>query len=151
VATRLQGDRLRCVPIQDRLSDLQSLAAIDAQVLGVSRERHHRFLIGDSALNGVLLYDADVCVGYAYVARGGHIGPLAVAQPDAMGTAFRTALGLATETPAEQVSAFLPGSANTALSLAIAHGMRITFPMVLMSERDFGGWSQYLPRNPGFM
>ncbi|MEA2950290.1 MAG: hypothetical protein QOI40_5620, partial [Alphaproteobacteria bacterium] len=27
----------------------------------------------------------------------------------------------------------------------------ITFPMVLMSTRDFGYWTQYLPRNPGFM
>lgn len=151
VATRLQGAPLRCVPIRDRDSDLQRMAAIDARVLGVSRERHHRFLIGDSALNGVLLYDGDVCAGYAYVASGGHIGPLAVAQPDAMGAAFRTALGLAAETQAEQVSAFLPASANAALSFAIAHGMRITFPMVLMSERDFGAWRQYLPRNPGFM
>jgi hypothetical protein len=25
------------------------------------------------------------------------------------------------------------------------------FPMVLVSTRDFGVWTQYLPRNPGFM
>ena len=30
-------------------------------------------------------------------------------------------------------------------------GMRITVPMVLMSTRDFGDWTGYLPRNPGFM
>jgi hypothetical protein len=29
--------------------------------------------------------------------------------------------------------------------------MRITLPMVLMSSRSVGDWSQYLPRNPGFM
>jgi hypothetical protein len=27
--------------------------------------------------------------------------------------------------------------------------MRITFPMLLMSTRDFGDWTGYLPRNPG--
>jgi hypothetical protein len=31
------------------------------------------------------------------------------------------------------------------------HGMKITTPMVLMSTHDFGNWTQYLPRNPGFM
>jgi hypothetical protein len=38
-----------------------------------------------------------------------------------------------------------------ALSIAVDHGMRITFPMVLVSTNDFGNWPQYLPRNPGFM
>ena len=35
--------------------------------------------------------------------------------------------------------------------LAIQHGMRIAFPMVLLSTREFGDWTRYLPRNPGFM
>jgi hypothetical protein len=26
-----------------------------------------------------------------------------------------------------------------------------TIPMVLMSTNDFGNWTRYLPRNPGFM
>jgi len=40
---------------------------------------------------------------------------------------------------------------SDALSVAVEHGMRITFPMVLVSARDFGDWARYLPRNPGFM
>ena len=151
LAARLPDAPLRCVPIEDNPAHLQSLAAIDERVLGFSREKHHRFLINDGALKGNLLYDGDDCAGYAYIAPGGHVGPLAVAKPGAMSAAFRTALRLAADTEAAQVSAFLPGSADAALAVAIAHGMRITFPMVLMSERDFGVWSQYLPRNPGFM
>ena len=27
----------------------------------------------------------------------------------------------------------------------------ITFPMVLVSDREFGDWRRYLPRGPGFM
>jgi hypothetical protein len=38
-----------------------------------------------------------------------------------------------------------------ALSTAVELGMRIRFPMLLMSTRDFGDWAGYLPRNPGFM
>ena len=47
--------------------------------------------------------------------------------------------------------AFLPGTSEAALTLAMEYGMRITFPMMLMSARPFGDWSVYLPRNPGFM
>jgi ribosomal protein S18 acetylase RimI-like enzyme len=147
---RLTGSQFRCVALEDAALHLRNLAEIDARTLGVSREKHHRYLIKDKATKGILLYDGNACVGYAYIADG-HIGPLAVAQPDAMSTAFRTALVVATEKGASQVSAFLPGASNAALTVAVEHGMRITLPMVLMSTRDFGDWTQYLPRNPGFM
>ena len=108
-------------------------------------------MIGDSATRGVMLYAGDDCVGYAYVATDGHIGPLAVTQRTALGAAFRTALNLAANSGSSQVSAFLPGTSDAALSIAVEHGMRITLPMVLMSAHHFGDWTQYLPRNPGFM
>ncbi len=147
---RLQSSQLRCVPLQNTASHLQSLAQIDAQALGLSRKKHHRFLITNNAMRGVALYAGDDCIGYAYVSSDGHVGPLAVAQPNAMGAAFRTALNLAVESGCEQVSGFLNGTSD-APSIAVEHGMRITIPMVLMSTRDFGNWPQYLPRNPGFM
>lgn len=148
---RLQGELLRCLPLEETASHLRTLAGIDTRALSVSREKHHRFLINDPATRGVSLHFGDDCVGYAYVSADGHIGPLAVVQPDVLGTAFRTALSLAAEAGSAQVSAFLPGTSDTALSTAVAHGMRITFPMVLMSTRAFADWTQYLPRNPGFM
>jgi ribosomal protein S18 acetylase RimI-like enzyme len=148
---RLQGTQFRYMPLDETASNLHSLARIDARALGVSREKHHRYLINDSATRGVSLYAGDDCVGYVYISTDGHIGPLAVAQPDALGTAFRTALNLAAQSGSSQVSAFLPGTSEAALSTAVEHGMRITFPMLLMSMRDFGDWTRYLPRNPGFM
>jgi ribosomal protein S18 acetylase RimI-like enzyme len=148
---RLQGAQFRHAPLEETASDLKSLAEIDGRVLGVSREKHHRYLINDSATRGVGLYAGDDCVGYAYVSSSGHIGPLAVLHPNALATAFRTAMALAAENGASRVSAFLPGVSETALSIAVEHGMRITFPMLLMSTRDFGDWAGYLPRNPGFM
>jgi hypothetical protein len=118
--------------------------------LGVSREKHHSYLLDDATMRGVLLHDNGECIGYAYVSATGHVGPLAVAQARRMGAAFRTALDLAAASGAAQVSAFLPG-ASEALGIAVEHGLRITFPMVLLSSRDFGDWTRYLPRNPGFM
>jgi ribosomal protein S18 acetylase RimI-like enzyme len=147
----LQGPQFRHVPLKETASDLHNLAQIDARVLGVSREKHHRYLINDKATRGVGLWTGDDCVGYAYISSGGHVGPLAVARPDALGTAFRTALTLAAESGSSNVSAFLPGTCEAALRTAVEHGMRITFPMLLMSSHDFGDWTGYLPRNPGFM
>lgn len=146
---RLRDAPLRCVSIESTSAHLDRLAEIDARALGVSREKHHRYLIGDRATSGNLMYAGDDCVGYAYVADG-HIGPLAVIQRSAVSAAFRTALSLAAESGSSQVSAFLPGT-NDALPIAIEHGMRITLPMVLMSNNDLGDWSLYLPRNPGLM
>ncbi|HWB45716.1 MAG TPA: GNAT family N-acetyltransferase [Hyphomicrobiaceae bacterium] len=151
LAGRLEGPDLRCEALEGTASQMRTLAEIDARALGVSREKHHRFLINDPATRGVGLYSGEACVGYAYVSAEGHVGPLAVAEPDALGPAFQTALSLASEAGTSRVTAFLPGGNDAALGAAVAHGMRITFPMVMMSTRAFPDWTQYLPRNPGFM
>lgn len=126
------------------------LARIDVSALGVSREKHHRYLLGDSATSGFIIHAGSGCVGYVYISDG-HIGPLAVGCPGAMGGAFAAALSFAARSNAQTISAFLPGASEPALKAAIDHGMRITFPMLLMSSRQFGNWNSYLPRNPGFM
>ncbi len=148
--THLQGDKVRSTPIEPTASHLKILAQLDISALGISREKHHRYLLDDGTMKGFLLHDGDACMGYAYVSATGHVGPLAVAQASGMDAAFRTALDLAAAGGAAQVSAFLPG-VSEALGIAVEHGMRITFPMVLVSTRDFGDWTRYLPRNPGFM
>ena len=148
---RLQGAQLDHAPVGTERSELEKLGQFDLCALGVSREKHHSYLIGENITRGVFLYEGRDCIGYAYISSDGHIGPLAVARPEMLGTAFTTALRLAAEGHSEQVSAFLPGTCDAALALAVQHGMRITFPMVLMSSRSVGDWTQYLPRNPGFM
>ncbi len=148
---RLKDAQLRYAPLEDKASHLHSLTHIDEQVLGVAREKHHRHLINESGTRGVIFYTEDDCVGYAYISPEGHIGPLGVAEPKILGAAFKTALHLAANAASSRVSAFLPGTSDVTLSIAAEHGMRITFPMVLVSTHDFGNWAQYLPRNPGFM
>jgi hypothetical protein len=146
----LGTSRLRAEPLDDAPSRLRDLADIDRHALGVSREKHHRYLLADGDTRGVGLFDGRRCVGYAYVSRTGHIGPLAVTDA-ALPGAFGTALRLAADAGAAHVSAFLPGTATGALGLAVEHRMRITLPMVLMANDGFGHWTRYLPRNPGFM
>jgi hypothetical protein len=148
--SRLQGDKLRCTPIEPTASHLKTLAQLDVSTLGISREKHHRYLLNDGTMKGVLFNNGGDPMGYAYISATGHVGPLAVAQAGGMGAAFRTALDLAAAAGAAQVSAFLPGVSES-LGIAVEHGMRISLPMVLVSTRDFGDWTRYLPRNPGFM
>lgn len=142
--------RLKTSPLAT--AHLADLVRLDGQAIGVDREKHHRFLLSDSGMSGFLLSaeNGDVA-GYAYVSAGGHIGPVAVSQPALLGPALETAIGLAMGGGAAQVSALLPGSSDAALTVALQHGMRIAFPMVLACTSGFGDWRQYLPRNPGFM
>jgi GNAT superfamily N-acetyltransferase len=146
-----RGVRMEYRPFEGALSDLSTLAEIDLGVLGVSREKHHQYLLSDSTMRGFLLYDANDCIGYTYIASTGHVGPLALRNRDHMERALSTSLSIAAEGQSEQISALVPGSSEAALRVANEHRMRITFPLVLLSDREFGDWSRYLPRNPGFM
>jgi ribosomal protein S18 acetylase RimI-like enzyme len=144
------GSELDCASIELSPSHLDMLAKLDFSTLGISREKHHRYLLGDATMKGVFFQEDGNCVGYAYISETGHVGPLAVVEKRHMGTAFRAALRLAATCSAGNLSAFLPGGSE-ALGIALEQGLRITFPMVLASTGDFGDWTRYLPRNPGFM
>ena len=63
----LHGERLRCVQIESTAAHLRALAEIDVTALGLSRAKHHRFLMADGATTGYLLHAGEECVGYAYV------------------------------------------------------------------------------------
>lgn len=132
-------------------ADMSVLAEIDRSALGASREKHHAYLLSEPSVRGFLFYEGQDCAGYAYVSSTGHVGPLAVTRRDNMGRALDTALSIAARGQSTQLSAFLPGNCEAALGIAAKHRMRISFPMVLASNQEFGDWRRYLPRNPGYM
>jgi hypothetical protein len=47
-------------------------------------------------------------------------------------------LKIAADGASETISAFVAGTCTGALSLAIHHGMRISFPMLLMASPGYG-------------
>jgi len=151
VLAALPEPALRSIAIDGSAATMSRLAEIDCRAIGVSREKHHRYLLDDPATTGVLFCVGSDCVGYSYIGANGHVGPLAVMRADILRDAFAAALRLAADRSPENISAFLPGTCDSALSLAVGHGMRITFPMLLMASPGYGDWTQYLPRNPGFM
>ncbi|WP_249154433.1 GNAT family N-acetyltransferase [Bradyrhizobium manausense] len=150
LTSRLAAARLHLEPMNMKTARFDELALIDANALSVSREKHHRYLLGDSTTSAFTIHAGGEYVGYVYISDG-HIGPLAVRRPDLVGPAFTAALSFAAESSSPIISAFVPGASEPALKIATDHGMRITFPMLLMSNRQFGDWICYLPRNPGFM
>ncbi len=150
LASRLSGPRLHLEPLTANTSRFEELRLIDLSTLSVSREKHHRYLLEDTRTSGFTIHVGNEIVGYVYISDG-HIGPLAVRRPDLVGPAFATALSFAARSNSPSISAFVPGASEPALQTATDHGMRITFPMLLMSTRQFGDWVSYLPRNPGFM
>ncbi len=133
------------------MNHLAAIEALDARALGLSRATHYRYLIAESGLKGFLFREGGAVVGYAYISPEGHVGPLAVSRPDAIEAVFTAALRRAAADGAAQLSALIPGSSESVLAAAGAHGLRIVLPLMLMSSRDFGDWTCYLPRNPGFM
>src|SRR6202163_3783208 len=64
---RLQGPQFRPVSLEQTASDLQNLANIDARVLGVSREKHHRYCSTTRRREVSAFNSGEDCVGYAYV------------------------------------------------------------------------------------
>lgn len=150
LASRLAEPRLHLEPVTESTARFDELALIDVSALDVSREKHHRYLLTDSTTSAFTIHAGSECVGYVYVSDG-HIGPLAVRRRDLVGPAFAAALSVAARSNSSTVSAFVPGASEPALTTAMDHGMRISFPMLLMSNRPFGDWGRYLPRNPGFM
>lgn len=146
----VQASTLHATPIQATAADLAALREFDLATLGVSREKHHQYLLGRPRMKGVFLEEGGERVAYAYVAATGHIGPLAVMHAHAMPEAFNAALAIAIASDAKQISAFVPGT-SYALAIAASQGMRFALPMLLMSSSDCGDWTRYLPRNPGFM
>lgn len=151
IAQGLPEPSLQAVAIDASPATMEKLAEIDLRAIGTSRGKHHRYLLDDPSTTGALLHASGACIGYAYVGSNGRIGPLAVTRPDMLRDAFATALKLAADGSAEKISAFLPGTCDGALSLAVDRGMRMSFPMLLMASPGYGDWTQYLPRNPGFM
>jgi GNAT superfamily N-acetyltransferase len=142
---------LACTAIDGSADHLSALAGVDQACLGFTREKHHRYLGASPAVRGFLLEDGGNHAGYAYLSSDGHIGPLAVTSRAMMGPAFTTMLGLAREAGTESVSAFLAGSNEAAMSIALGCGMRLVRPMLLMSAKAFGDWTMYLPSDPGLM
>jgi hypothetical protein len=138
-------------PIAPRPEPQEGMAEIAAALLGLRRDLHHRFLLGDNAARGFRIERAGGTAGKAYISADGHIGPLAISpDADAKGVIIM-ALRCALEARPSRVWMIVPGQADVVMRAVLALGLRIEEPYVLMASRPFGNWGNYLVRAPGFL
>jgi hypothetical protein len=98
-----------------------------------------------------LFEDAGVPNGYAYVWSSGRVGPLAAVSSESFAGVMRAALVLAARSATQGVSLLLAGSNEPALAWALAQGMRITRPLLLMATKPFGRLDAYGFHSPGLL
>jgi GNAT superfamily N-acetyltransferase len=151
VAARLKESPLSAEPLQLRDAASDWLVAIDQVAFGVSRAKHHAYMMTEGGLRGFAFRAGAERVGYAYLSGDGHVGPIAVSNGRHLPDVLSAALVLACQAPGERASAFLPGSSSAVLDRALQSGLRIALPMLLMGDRQMTPWRRYCPRNPGLM
>jgi ribosomal protein S18 acetylase RimI-like enzyme len=149
VQRRLRSSRYACSPIAVGAA-VDWLGQIDSDILGFRRDRHHEYLLRTDA-TGFRIEEGGSTVGYAYASPEGHIGPLAVAPGADSAEVVSAAMEAALSLQPQQLSLIAPGGADALMAKVIEHGFHIVQPLVLMSARSFGDWSNYVPRDPGYM
>lgn len=128
----------------------KELGAIDASILGVERTNLHHYLLHAPGNLCQVFYAGGEARGYAYISAGGRVGPVAAAAPLSFERALETAL-IHASSSGGTLSVLLPGSNAGGMSVALAAGMRITIPMLLMATRRFGDLDRYAFNSAGLM
>jgi ribosomal protein S18 acetylase RimI-like enzyme len=151
VAARLRGtDGHDTAPMAQTDEPEAWVGDIDEKVLGFRRTAHHAFLLRAGVAEAVQIRHGGMPVGYAYISRQGHIGPLAIAPAADPAGAAKAVIRHALRAGPETVSLFVHGSAGRVLAALSETGFRIVEPYVVLSARPFGRLECYMPSNPGY-
>lgn len=130
---------------------LEVLSRVDEQVLGFARELHHRYFLSVPGASCYLFRNKSAVDGYAYVWTNGRVGPLAVTSPSRFAPVMNAALGLAAAESLDSVSITVPGCNEQGVAIALSAGMRILYPLLLMSAKPFGKWDSYMFFSPALL
>jgi len=128
----------------------EDLAAIDREILGTSREGHHRFFLTDRMATGYLIRYRGRPAAYAYLWPDGRIGPMAALKD----VPYRDLLKLIVRHAGDDsrfLTLMIPGSNHTALETAFSLGFTVRMPYVLLASERFGSLDRYLFHSPGLM
>ena len=138
-------------PPNDVSAAREWMGGIDEEVLGFRRDAYHEFLVRTNPTEAMAITRDGEPVGYCYISKSGHIGPLAIASAANGRHAVRAVVRRALDDGSGNLSIIVPGPSELLMSAAIDLGFRIHEPLLLMAEREFGDWHRYMPRSPGHM
>lgn len=128
----------------------EELTVIDTEVLGASREKHHRFFLAEGLAQGFLVRYKDRPVAYVYLWPDGRIGPMAALKDAPYRDLLKTIVRYARQL-SPTLTMMIPGSNRTAIEVALSQGFTLSIPYVLLSSEGFGALDRYICHSPGLM
>jgi GNAT superfamily N-acetyltransferase len=129
---------------------VQSIDALDRELLGFTRPVDHRFLREQDRRGWLYRGPDGTSLGYGYSSPSGRAGPVLMRDPALLGPALGHLLG-AVE-PRGAFITWIPGAADRALLPALAAGLRLDpFPILLCWDRPPTDFERYLPISPGML
>ena len=134
--------------IGSRSSELDQ---IHKQALGFPTGWHNEFFTVVQDAHCLLFKKKGRLEGYAFLRRNGRIGPLVVKSASSFREALEATMRVAAEGDSEELTIFFPGTNEEAVLASVGSGFRITYPLLFLSSRPMGDWSNYLFYSPGLM
>lgn len=128
----------------------RELSPVDEQVLGMVRQRHHRFFLSGPGVSCYAFLRGGAIRGYVYIWPDGHVGPLAVLKPSLLMKVLRFSLARAGGAGG-RLSMLVPASNREALNLLLTGGFKVQYPLCFMSSRRRWKWDRYFFHSPGMM
>jgi len=128
-----------------------TLVGIDRDVLGISREKHHRFFLSRTEATCFLFRAEGQAQGYAYVWPDGQVGPLAAKTTESFRDISMTSLHHAAMRNPPQISILVPGTNRQAIEIAFNNHLEIVLPFVFFSSKPLPDLENYLLHSPGLM
>jgi len=134
-----------------RLVSVSELTRLDQEVLGISRERHHRFFLSRTEATCFLFRAEGQTQGYAYVWPDGQVGPLAARTTESFRDISVTSLHRAAMRSPSQVSILVPGTNRQAIEIAFNNHLEMVLPFIFFSSKPLPSLENYLLHSPGLM
>jgi GNAT superfamily N-acetyltransferase len=119
-------------------------------VLGFPSGWHNEFFHKMQGAKCLLFKKEGKLEGYAIFRRDGKIGPLLVKAPSSFRPAMESTLRTAARN-CEKVSILFAGTNREAVEISIENGFSIKYPMLFLSSKSMGDWTNYLFFSPGLM
>ena len=124
--------------------------ALDRELLGFAHPEDHAFVLAEPRRAFAYRRADGRLVGYGYAGDVGHVGPIAVSNPDLLAPALGHLL--ASVEPRGASSVWLPADAADAVRVAVRAGLRIDgFPILAGWSRRFADFTRYVPTSPGLI
>jgi GNAT superfamily N-acetyltransferase len=124
--------------------DLAAVTDLDRVVVGYGRPVDHELWNGIDGLTGRVLLRGGEFAGYAYASAAGHLGPVAVKDPQDLSAALDVVADLAGAAGAGPVHLRTCGAARSSAAWALARGLRLTSIGLLLSSKPIGRLACYV-------